>query len=274
MVKKKSDIPLKKKAKSKNTPAARAKVNVEIFRNAPITEALIDIQLQFEDPVDLLSALEKAHGTILKEFPVRKTLRNFNFMGRIDITDSEENPIETSSETLGHRFWSKDQKHVVTLKKDGFTFSKLKPYKDWKDLSSRANKAFESIRKKLPKSRVTRLCVRNINSIELPSNSEEMQDYFYVFPSLPPGIDQPLDGFSSRIMVDYHKKGVKVSYTMVSAGHPDPDKGVIILDTEVFKDIDTVPANKELWKILSELNDVKDEFFFQNITEKTRELFR
>jgi uncharacterized protein (TIGR04255 family) len=92
------------------------------FSKAPIIEAIIDIQIAGA-PADLLERLSNAGMAA----GYRQAGAIGAMVGRLEFR--EENPVASAhSSRVGYRFQSTDDKFVVQVRTDGFTFSRLAPY--------------------------------------------------------------------------------------------------------------------------------------------------
>src|SRR5688572_30005702 len=109
---------------------------METFRNPPITEALIDIRTELEADVGL-AQLALAHERIKANYPKKKVRQRVQ--GSVIFTGIEGNEPRTESKVLdpdGFICWSQDDAQAVQFRLDGFTFSRLRPYRDWDSMQS------------------------------------------------------------------------------------------------------------------------------------------
>src|SRR5689334_7230430 len=95
--------------------------------NAPITEALLDIQVQLPTRIKL-GQLEAMHREIRDRYPNRRTRKRVE----VNVQLESEVPVATPSPREdGYLFQSGDGKRIVQARLDGFTFNQLKPYDTW-----------------------------------------------------------------------------------------------------------------------------------------------
>lgn len=239
-------------------------VKITHLNHAPIIEAIIDIRLRLPDDIDLgkyYETLKKELITTYKKFSTgtlaTSSLKIKN--GKPEIIKEEHEGIH------GIRFKSKSEKVVVQFKKDGFTFSRLHPYTDWKDISEEAKRLWKLYCTTFMPKSVVRISVQYINRIDIPEHAE-LEDYFTSSPKLPRTLPQALRRFFSTLCVKEEDFCIDITQTLVSAKKED-STGYII-DIEVFKegteDIDT----KTIWMFLNKMRILKNKVFFNLIKEK------
>ena len=244
---------------------------VEVFRNAPITEALIDIRTQLPKTVSL-SNLEKLHSGIQEEYPQKRT--RMMWEGSVELK-GEGVPIKTVRRAAdGYLFTSSDGKQVVQFRLDGFSFSRLRPYSRWEEVYGEAKRLWEIYRTGTKPIIVQRLATRYINSIEIPSKRFDYDDYFTAAPKIPQGLPQSLSHFFTRLVIPFPDRGATAIVVQTPAERFDPINTVVILDIDAFAEVSLVSNDAKLDEILAILRRVKNEIFFSSITERTKDLFR
>jgi uncharacterized protein (TIGR04255 family) len=243
----------------------------EIFPNAPITEAVIDIRVELPDNASL-PKLEKLHDLIRAEYPGKKSRRRFE--AKIELKE-EQQPLRTTTfRQDGYYFASPDEKRIVQYRLDGFSFNRLRPYSRWEDLRDEARRAWDIYVAHTNPLAVNRLAVRYINSIEIPSKSFDYDDYFTAIPKIPEGLPQVLQHFFTRTMIPFSEQGATAVVIQTPSGKQDPVNTAIIFDIDVFVEKSLPPEDKMIWEIFEELRHIKNEIFFKSIKDKTKELFR
>ena len=179
---------------------------MEVFPKAPITEALIDIRAQLPESVSLID-LEKLHSHIKGEYPDKKP-RNL-WEGKVELKQEGAPHTETRVQKLGYLFTRADRTQVVQFRLDGFTFNRLRPYTRWEDVCPQARKLWDLYKAGVKPVEVTRIAVRYINSIEIPSKDFDFDDYFTATPKVPDGLPQILDHFFMRTQIPFAEEDAK-----------------------------------------------------------------
>lgn len=246
----------------------------QLLKNAPITEALIDLRVNLPEDFDVekfLSLKEK-----LSSYPDVKPRAFFEAV--IDFVDKPEHQATTHNpihKVDGYFFQSTDKKKVVQFRKDGFTFSQLKPYTQWSDLLNNTKdlwsvyvSEYGSIARD-----VTRIAVRYINHIKIPLPIGDFKEYFTVPPDVPKEVPQAVRGFFSRVSVYDDKQKLNANITQALQSLTDPDFVNIILDIDVFKIGSFGVNSSDIWEVTEQLCALKNKIFYGSITERTERLF-
>src|SRR5208337_4924953 len=176
----------------------------EVFPKAPLTEALIDIQVKLPGNVSLVD-LEKLQDHIRVEYPDKKTRRMWE--GTFEMKNEKDPLQRTQFQVDGYVFTSADGRQVVQYRLDGFTFSRLRPYTRWEEVFAEAQRLWGIYMKGTKPILVTRLAVRYINSIEIPLKTLDYDDYFTASPRIPPALPQGLLHFFTRLVIPFPDRG-------------------------------------------------------------------
>lgn len=240
-------------------------VTIRHLDNAPIQEAVIDIRASVGSSIE---QLEQLHDRIRSEFPtMQKRLQR--------VIKIEESSSTSQFDCDGLLFHSSDQKRIVQFRSDGFTFSQLKPYTAWKEISSEARKLWKIFSDFAKPTAISRLAVRYINVIDIPRN--DPFSYFDLKFSIPAQLQQEnptLDHFLIRLVLNL--EGAKALINLSSLGPPDPTKFRFLLDIDVFHEEPASalkPNSEAIWNVFHNLSAIEDRIFFSCITDKTVKLF-
>jgi uncharacterized protein (TIGR04255 family) len=242
------------------------------YTNAPITEALVDLRVQYDQGVSLEQL--KAFGAEIKAQYPHENTRDF-LQGEFRLEGPQAQATRT---TVGYIFHSGDRSQAVQVRLDGFTFSRFPKYKDWSHLIGEAKRLWGIFCKMLQPRTVVRIAVRYINQINLPLNKEgkglRFEDYLATFPEMR-GFpeDLILEGFFLRLVVPQTDLSAKIILNEALM-LPQGDTIGIILDIDLFRENLSLDANsQEIWAILDTFRERKNRFFEASITDTTRELF-
>lgn len=238
--------------------------------NAPIIEAMIDVRVIVSPDIDLqkFSDLSKElGGRYPKNEPRRIFISAFSF------GIEEGKPfMRTKGEALqGYIYKSEDEKNIAQFKKDGFTFSRLKPYTEWSAVSSEARELWELYSSKLDIKVITRIATRYINRLDIKLPIKEFDEYITAAPRLPESLPQETSQFFTRMVI--HEGEITANIVQTLDKNPKPGYIGLILDIEVFE-VNKAGFDKEnMWLEFNKLRTLKDSIFFESITEKTARLF-
>ncbi|OGW55914.1 MAG: hypothetical protein A2Y81_08020 [Nitrospirae bacterium RBG_13_43_8] len=242
------------------------------LKNAPITEALIDIRIKIRDGFDV-HKLELLHGVTAAQYPDKK--KRHKWEGRFEFKKGEA-PISAGTETIdGYIFTSANGKQLFQARIDGFTFNRLKPYETWEAFRDEALRLW-GLYEGLLSSDITRVALRYINKFDIPLFPEPLRDfneYLTAAPIVPEGLPQGVSSFLTRVVINEPTIEAIAVITQAFEQLVDSRYLPIILDIDVFKQRDRI-SEEEAWQTLEALHDFKNKIFFESITEKAKELFK
>lgn len=245
--------------------------NYSLLKNAPITEALIDIRVKVQQAFDV-KRFEALHEAISGQYPAKKTKHRWE--GKVEFKKGE-GPITSGAETIaGYSFTSADQKQVFQARIDGFTFSRLKPYDKWESLRDEARRLWKLYSDLVPPE-IVRVALRYINKFDIPlapQSALNFSDYLTAAPIIPGGLPQGVNSFLSRVVIHDPETDSAAIITQAFEQIVDPKFLPIIIDIDVFKQKEVI-SEEEAWQTLEKLRHLKNSIFFKSITDKTKELF-
>jgi uncharacterized protein (TIGR04255 family) len=252
----------------------KIKMTTEVFKNAPITEAIFDIRAELPKNITLenLAAIQERIKT---EFPKKKN--RYFLEGQFQFEALKDPAIVQSSRKIdGHLFLTNDEKMIVQARLDGFTFNKLKPYSDWQDFGSKAKSMWMLYASLIQPEHVTRVSLRYVNRIELPFPFKDFKEYILTVPEVAPGLPQRIEGyFLQLVMPDSEIGATAIINQTIDSQNTSTVAVPIIFDIDVVKNVRLPPENfKQIDGILEQLREFKDRIFFNSLTEKAKELFR
>jgi uncharacterized protein (TIGR04255 family) len=242
------------------------------LNNAPIREAVIDIRagVKVELKEGELLSLKAALG---KRYPNSEEMRIFR--GGFGVKEGK--PIVDYPKDMGingYLFKSDDEKNIVQFRNDGFTFNRIKPYTSWDKVIREAKDLWGLYVDKAGVQSVSRIAVRYINQIDIPLPISDFEDYLTKPPDVPEGVPKIVRSFLCRVVVHDIEKDIAANVSQALGPSIKPSCANIILDIDVYKDVDIQYDNYEnIWKIFEQLHELKNNIFFSSITEKTARLF-
>ena len=186
--------------------------------------------------------------------------------------DSQMKATTSDVGLVGYRLLSEDGRHIVQIRKDGFTFSRLQPYETWEGLRAEAKKAWQVYVNTVLPETVSRIAVRYINVLELPLPIGDLSDYVTAPPQLPPGLSQKVTSFFTRIVFSDPSINAAGILTQVVEG-VIADKAPFVLDIDVFRETECAADGDDCWNTLEKLRELKNQVFFEAITDRTAESF-
>lgn len=241
------------------------------YSNAPITEALFDIQVDLPETVSIKD-LDKLCLDIVSQYPTKKSRKRFEGTFKIE-EKSGIKPEKNNTGIDGFLNWSSDQKEVVQFRLDGFAFSRLKPYEKWDKHFSKVIQNWTLYEQKLSPLLIKRVTLRFINTIEIPSEISYLSDYFVNSPQIP--IEKArLSNFFNRIEFSLDDPDTRAIVTQTLVQYKKTTIIPVIFDSEIFKDVNIAPDAKRLSDIFNHLRKFKNEIFEKSLKQKAKDLFR
>lgn len=242
----------------------------QFYENAPIVEAVIDIQVENESfSEESFTQFSKSiSGRYDKKSPVNEA------QFQINVPNGD---VKKDFKNIGYRFVSNQADRVIITKGKGFTFSNLPKYKGWSDFSAEAKEHWLNFIRFLKPKKVRRIAVRYINKINIPAPSGvELKDYFNIYPELSDEVSPSINGAYMQVKIPQPDLGKNyASVINLATAEPDePGFVTIVLDIDVFALVDIEPTETQLWTILNQLREKKNTLFEAAIKDSIRELIK
>lgn len=235
------------------------------LENAPIVEALIDIQVNPRPELDI-AEMRRFRESVKEDYPKEQEQRALH----ISLSLGQSRKTTQTDEPSGFRYESADGLQVVQARLDGFTFSRLKEYETWDKLRDEACRLWQMYEEISKPTSIKRVAVRFINQMNL---GLPLNEYLCAPPVVPPGMSNDLRSFLTRTVIYDDSVDASVIITQALKGIEEKGRVPIILDIDVFK-VTTTEVNSDMaWMIIDSFHDIKNKIFFKSITRKTREIY-
>jgi uncharacterized protein (TIGR04255 family) len=243
-----------------------------LYTKPPVVEAFIDIHVDRPSHVEaaaLTAGLSSFHKDEEHLYPVRNAIMS----GTYTVDPVTGHSTEQRQDLIGYRFISARQSEVVQVRKNGFTFSKVRPYTHWEQWRPEARRLWSRYCDLVHPIRVTRTTVRYINRIEIPEDQIHIENYFRTYPRVADIIPGAFARFLLR--VELPQPDIPDAILVLSQGIVEDLKvgGGIVLDLELSCRVDMAPRDEGLWDALETLHDRENDAFEGCITDETRKLF-
>ncbi len=236
------------------------------LRKAPIREALIDIQVNPRSDLET-NEMKQFHDLISADYPKEQIQTQFH----ISLSLGQTRKTAHTEEPWGFRYESEDGRQVVQARRDGYTFSRLEKYETWANLRSEAVRLWKIYQEIARPDSVKRVAVRYINSFKIEA---PFKKYLQAPPISPPGLSVSIQEFLTRFVV--HNDALDASAIITQALKKLDMDGInpLILDIDVYKVVALDPDDKQIWSIIDSFHDLKNDLFFNSITDETMETFK
>lgn len=244
------------------------------YKNAPITEAVLEIRVQ-RDGQPKTSELKDLAESLKRDFPKQAPMRQVTVglaAGDTQQPDSSFNQTFSQSQ-IGYRLANESGSRVLQLRSEGFAYSHLAPYSEWSQFRGEARPLWDRYRAVNSDAKLARCALRYINRIDVPGTKVELEDYFRLYPKIPetlPYRDIVTMGMSLQIPQEDLQCVAVVIQGLVEPARPSVVS--IVLDIDIFRLGIQSWQDAELWEFMDKLRDRKNQIFEGCITDRTREL--
>lgn len=244
----------------------------EHLPNAPIVEAVIHWRARSEKklvPAELLQQLKER----LPDYPISQQQQEIQMESQVEHDGSSAQQHRTSWH--GFRFESSDQKHVAQFTRNGFVFSRLKPYESWEPFEAEALRLWQIYLDLAEPSEIQRLGVRFLNLIA-PVQPNQLGSLLTLPPKSPKAMGLPVRGFMHHTAFDIPGCAYNLNVTQtIQPPTPTQTQGFsLILDIDVFTtnvlDLNTDDTKRRL----AEMRWIKDKAFFSLLTKSAIKRFK
>ena len=245
---------------------------VETFPNAPITEALMDIQVRLPTGFNA-EVLEEFHKIVKDKYSESKSINIFET--KIDFNEKTDPDIEQSKPMLlGYAFKSVEEKKIIQIRINGFTFNKLKPYESWEKFFSEGREFWERYVEFVKPSRVKRIALRYINRIEIPLPINDFEEYILTNPRIAPKLPQALSQYFMRLEIPHPDLNSLAIITQTLGKQVKQNSFPLIFDIDVIIESEYNIGDIKMWADFEKLREFKNKIFIDSMTEKAKEMFR
>jgi uncharacterized protein (TIGR04255 family) len=240
------------------------------FPNAPVTEAVLDLRVKLPAGFDM-KLFDSYFEKVKADFPNKDTQR----ISSLKFDLKEQQASIQSDETNGLILKSADNSKVIQIRKDGFSFNKLRPYEDWATFNKDAKKYWDLYLELIRPEEVYRIAVRYINLIKVPINAKNFEEYFTTFPKIAPELPQLVSELLMRVVInDSNGSNTAIVTQAIDVSKLDGKTIPFIFDIDVFKEVSLKPDDSKIWDVLESQRNFKNEIFISSLTEKAKELFK
>ena len=229
-------------------------MTINKYNKPQIAEAVFDIQIRNKGILN-----KGLFDKFLSHFTEYSFHDNLNY---IDINNMSQGTI--NPEIIGYRCISQDKKQIVEFRKNGFAFSRLKPYNGWDNNYKETKKLWKKYCEIMNPEGITRVATRFINQFTIPHTFVNPREYFNTYVTFSKEISSLWDHMSYKLLVS-HNQGIK-SNIVFNCNVQNNYNANIVFDIDVFYHNDTEPSNLD--NLFTQLRKIKNEIFEKSINEK------
>lgn len=253
-------------------PCINRAENFAQLPKSPLVEAVLHIQSRPTQPIVPAELRARLDGELSGY-----AFSNELFECTNEFTFGKDGAQKSKAKTdwKGLRYTSADGKQVILFNKDGFVFSRLKPYLSWDCFVKEGLAAWNVFKRVAQPDLVIRIGLRMINRVTIPIGTFQIEDYLATAPQAPKGFDIPYQGFMHHesFALPDTPYGVTVVKTILPPvkGEPGP---AIVIDIDAFLTPNEMVGDETLVELLTDMRWIKNKVFFGTVTAKTLEAFK
>lgn len=246
----------------------------QILRNAPITEAIIDFQVELPTTTTVSKALTEVEAEVQMGYPLVQT--QVSLTGEVSLGLEHADVRQVGERQVNGRFYqTEDKLQIAQFRLDGFTFNRLVPYTDWNEVFPETMRLWNLYRQAFAPSLISQLSVRFINHLSVPTSVDRLSDYFTAPVKIPEGLPSKVTNFLTRITLMEEESNISTDITQALGQSSVEGSTFTLLDINSYRTFEHLdPYDTENIKsTLNELRNTKNRTFFGSITERTVELY-
>lgn len=244
------------------------------LRNAPIVEAVLDIDCDLPATFDLAALQEPARELFRDRYSKSRKL----LMQEVQIAAPAPSPPQPPPGAIVQalRFLQQDEKQLVQVRAQGFSFNRLAPYSNLDEYLPEIERTWR-LYVDLASPIETRLVrLQYINRILLPleAGEVELDDYLKIRPRLADEETMKFTGFFVQHTAVEKHTGYQVN-VVLAAQAPENEKLPVIFDNGVASVLKEEPGNwPAIRQTIDSLRRLKNRVFLNTLTDKCVRMFR
>ena len=240
----------------------------------PIVEAVLDVDCDMPPTFDLVALEQAAREAFQGQYPEFRA----QFLEEHQIEQKAGQPIQVSARRRlqAFQFLQEDEKQLVQVRMQGFSFNRLTPYTSLDDYLPEIERMWSLFAHIASPIQIRIVRLRYINRILLPliNGRVELEDYLKVGPRLPDEDRLRFAGFLNQYVAVEVDTGHQVNVVLTSQP-PGSDKVPIIFDISVAS-AETADPENWAWLLtkIQSLRHLKNRIFRNTLTEPCLNLFQ
>ena len=244
------------------------------LKNAPIVEAVLDIECDMPSGREIAALEKSAKDCFLDRYPKFRT----HLVQEHRIEPRMDGPPKMSSRHVvqGFQFLQEDEKQLVQVRGQGFSFNRLAPYSSLDDYLPEMERTWGLFAKLASPVQIRGVSLRYINRILLPltAGAVKLEEYFKICPRLPDEEKLHFVGFFNQHTAVEADTGNQVNIILAAQGL-EGNMLPVIFDITAASAGTGEPGN---WSRISariqSLRDLKNRVFQNTLTRQCVELFQ
>ena len=249
--------------------------NILRLKNAPIVEAVLDIECDFA-PGHLLGKLEApARDRLSDRYPVTQV----QFVQEVQFEANVGGPVNHSmrQDVQAFQFLQQDGRQLVQVRTAGYSFNRLAPYGSFDEYLPEVKRTWNIYRELASPVQIRSVRLRYINRLILPMTDGQIQldPFLRIGPRLPDEEKLTFVGFLNQYTAVEKDTGHHIT-TVLTAQRPEGDKLPVIFDNTVAVVGEAADPGDWDWleAKLQSLRGLKNRVFKNTLSEECLNLFQ
>jgi uncharacterized protein (TIGR04255 family) len=244
------------------------------LKNPPIVEAVLDIDCDLPPGFELAPLESSSRHAYQDKYPNLRTqfLQEF----KIETQQDAARAAATRPAVQALQFRSEDDKQIVQVRAQGFSFNRLAPYSTLDDYLPEIERTWCLYVDLVSPIQTRIIRLRYINRIVLPltGGQVELDEFFNISPRVPDEKGLKLTGFITQQTVLEKDTGLDASWVLTS--HPSVgDKAQMIFDITAGGAIAVDPSDwTGIRTSIDSLRALKNRIFRNSLTTRCLDLFQ
>lgn len=240
----------------------------------PIVEAVLDIDCDMPSDFNVVSITDRAKAAFSDDYPLGKK----GMIQQLQFGGVGAQPIAVSSAPTLQvlRFFQHDEKQLIQIRADGFSFNRLAPYPGMDMLKDELRRTWDEFVRLTKPLQVRTVRLRFINRIQLPltNGKVDTDDFLQCGPRLADEQRLVLVGWlNQNVVVDTRTNSLIT--TVMSLEPAVADAIPLIFDIRTERNVGLEPNDwLALDACIESLRDLKNMIFKNSLTAKCLALFQ
>jgi uncharacterized protein (TIGR04255 family) len=243
------------------------------LRNPPIVEAVLDVDCDLPPGFDLVALEAPARALFRDQYPRFRKQFTQEYMLPVG---ADASSVSTQPAVQAYQFFHDDEKQLVQVRAQGFSFNRLAPYTGLDEYLPEIERSWRLFASLASPVQIRAIRLRYINRILIPLTARtiDLDEFLKIGPRLPDEEKLMLRGFLSQQSAIEKDTGHQVN-VVLTAQAPEDDKLPIILDISVTSVATADPADwSNMLRSIESLRGLKNRIFTNTFTLKCMDLFQ
>ncbi len=244
------------------------------LRNPPIVEAVFDVDCDLSPGFDLAALEGPSRAQFGNQYP--KFRAQFLQEHKIETIADAPPKMSTRLAVQALQFLHEDERQLVQVRAQGFSFNRLAPYTSLDDYLPEIERTWRLYFDLVSPVQIRVVRLRYINRILVPmtANTVDLDEFLKIGPRFPDEERLVLSGFLNQQAAIEKDTGNQVNLVL-TAQAPVDEKLPVILDIGVASPVTVEPTDwSKMRATIGSLRSLKNRIFSNMLTPKCIELFQ